>query len=47
MNINKAIERGFKFCAISSDVDFLRAAATNAINSVKGMKASDTQHVEI
>lgn len=47
MNINKAIERGFKFCAVSSDVEFLRAAATNSINSVKGMKASGTEHVAL
>ena len=46
-NINKAIERGFKFCAISSDVGFLRAAVAKAINSVKDWKASDTEDVEL
>jgi 2-keto-3-deoxy-L-rhamnonate aldolase RhmA len=46
-NINEAIERGFKFCAISSDIGFLRAAAIDAINNVKGWKTSDTGEVEI
>jgi len=46
-NINEAIERGFRFCAISSDVGFLRAAASEAINNVKGWEASDTEEVEL
>ena len=46
-NINNAIEQGFKFCAVSSDVGFLRAAATDAINGVKGWKASEVDEVEL
>jgi len=46
-NINNAIEQGFKFCAISSDVGFLRAAVTDAINGVKGWKASEVDEVEL
>ena len=46
-NINNAIEQGFKFCAVSSDVGFLRVAATDAINGVKGWKASEVDAVEL
>jgi len=46
-NINNAIEQGFKFCAVSSDVGFLRVAATDAINGVKGWKASEVDEVEL
>ncbi len=37
-NINEAIERGFMFCAVDSDVGFLRAAASNALKGIKGWK---------
>jgi len=46
-NINEAIERGFKFCAISSDVGFLRAGASDAINGVVGWEASKAEDVEL
>ena len=46
-NISNAIERGFKFCAVSSDVGFLRAAATGAINGVEGWKASEGEEIEL
>lgn len=46
-NINEAIDRGFKFCAISSDVGFLRDAALGAINSVKGWNVADTDEIEL
>jgi 2-keto-3-deoxy-L-rhamnonate aldolase RhmA len=46
-NINEAIERGFRFCAISSDVGFLRAAASDAINGVVGWEASKAEDVEL
>jgi 2-keto-3-deoxy-L-rhamnonate aldolase RhmA len=46
-NISNAIEQGFQFCAVSSDVGFLRAAATEAINGVKGWKASEAEEVEL
>lgn len=35
-NINEAIERGFRFCAVDSDVGFLRAAASGALKNIKG-----------
>ena len=35
-NINDAIERGFRFCAIDSDVAFMRAGATQALEGVEG-----------
>ncbi|MDP6457916.1 MAG: aldolase/citrate lyase family protein [Candidatus Bathyarchaeota archaeon] len=46
-NISNAIEQGFKFCAVSSDVGFLRAAAADAINEVKGWKASEGEEIEL
>jgi len=46
-NINEAIERGFKFNAVSSDVGFLRAAATDAINGVTGWTAHDAEDIEL
>ncbi len=36
VNINEAIDRGFRFCAISSDVGFLRAGASEALRGVHG-----------
>lgn len=35
-NINDAIQMGFKFCAVDSDVKFLRSAASNALENIKG-----------
>ena len=35
-NMNEAIERGFRFCAVDSDVGFLRAAASGALKNIKG-----------
>jgi len=46
-NINNALEQGFKFCAVSSDIGFLREAASGAINSIKGWKAVEVDDVEI
>lgn len=47
-NINEAIERGFKFCAISSDIGLLRAAASDAIKNVIGWKhIEETEDIEI
>jgi 2-keto-3-deoxy-L-rhamnonate aldolase RhmA len=46
-NISNAIEQGFQFCAISSDIGFLRTAATDAINGVKGWKAAEVDDVEL
>jgi 2-keto-3-deoxy-L-rhamnonate aldolase RhmA len=46
-NINEAIKRGFQFCAISSDVGFLRAAASNAIDGVRGWEASKGEEIEL
>jgi 2-keto-3-deoxy-L-rhamnonate aldolase RhmA len=37
-NINEAIKRGFKFCALNSDVAFLTNAARAALASVEGWK---------
>lgn len=38
-NINNAIERGFLYCAINSDTQFLRAGVNEAISYIKGWKA--------
>jgi 2-keto-3-deoxy-L-rhamnonate aldolase RhmA len=46
-NINNAIEQGFQFCAISSDVGFLRHAATEAITSVKGSNVLTGEEIEL
>jgi 2-keto-3-deoxy-L-rhamnonate aldolase RhmA len=46
-NINEAIDRGFKFCAISSDVEFLRKTASEALNNVVGWKAFKTEEQEL
>ncbi len=35
-NINEALERGFRFCAVDSDVGFLRAAASRALKGIIG-----------
>jgi 2-keto-3-deoxy-L-rhamnonate aldolase RhmA len=35
-NINDAIHRGFRFCAVDSDVGFLRAAASEALKDIEG-----------
>jgi len=37
-NINDAIDQGFRFCALNSDVAFLRAAASDALRGVEGWK---------
>lgn len=37
-NINDAIHRGFRFCAVDSDVSFLRAAASDALNGIRCWK---------
>jgi 2-keto-3-deoxy-L-rhamnonate aldolase RhmA len=37
-NINDAITRGFLFCAVDSDVTFLRAAASDALKGIVGWK---------
>ena len=46
-NINEAIERGFQFNAVSSDVGFLRAGAIDAINGVEGWTAHDEEDVDL
>ena len=47
-NINEAIRKGFRFCAVNSDVAFLRAAATDAINSVENWSHLEkTEEVEL
>jgi len=35
-NINEAIEQGYRFCAVDSDVGFLRAAASGALKGIEG-----------
>jgi len=40
-NINDAIDRGFRFCAINSDVSFLRVAASDALAGVEGWEHLD------
>ncbi|MCW3979321.1 MAG: hypothetical protein NWF12_06185, partial [Candidatus Bathyarchaeota archaeon] len=40
-NINEAIGNGFRFCAVDSDVGFLRAAASGALKGIEGW-----EHVE-
>jgi len=40
-NINEAIGRGFRFCAVDSDVGFLRAAATAALKGVRGWEHAE------
>lgn len=37
-NINEALRRGFKFCALSTDVLYLTDGAKSAIDSVQGWK---------
>ena len=37
-NINEAIQRGFRFCALDTDVTFLRNAASEALKGVKGWR---------
>jgi 4-hydroxy-2-oxoheptanedioate aldolase len=40
-NINEAIERGFRFCAVDSDLGFLRAAATVALKGIRGWEHAE------
>ena len=35
-NINEAIGQGYRFCAVDSDVGFLRAAASGALKGIEG-----------
>ena len=37
-DVNEAIERGFRFCAVDSDTAFLRTAASRALRNMKGWK---------
>lgn len=37
-NINEAIERGFQFCALNSDVGFLTSGVMDALKQVRGWK---------
>jgi 2-keto-3-deoxy-L-rhamnonate aldolase RhmA len=47
-NINSAIERGFRFCALDSDIAFLRSASSDALKSVKGWKHTEgSEKVEL
>ncbi len=46
-NIKEALERGFKFCAIDSDVAFLRAAASQALKGVAETLAGEREKVEV
>lgn len=46
-NINEALERGFKFCAIDSDVAFLRAAASQALKGITAPRAGEPEKVEV
>jgi 2-keto-3-deoxy-L-rhamnonate aldolase RhmA len=40
-NINEAIERGFRFCALESDVSFLNLSIRNALSNLRGWKPGD------
>jgi 2-keto-3-deoxy-L-rhamnonate aldolase RhmA len=47
-NINNAVDRGFKFCAVNSDVSFLRAGATNALKGIqKWTHQDDSEEPEL
>ena len=35
-NINEAIERGFRFCALESDINFLTLSVKNSLANLKG-----------
>ena len=37
-HINDGIERGFRFCAVNSDLGFLRAGAIEALKNIKGWR---------
>lgn len=41
-NINNALEKGFKFCAVDSDTAFLRRGARSALEGVIGWEHHDT-----
>jgi hypothetical protein len=40
-NINDAIRRGFLFCALESDISYVRAGVKNALGGVVGWKPGD------
>ncbi len=42
-NVNEAIERGFLFCAVDSDVGFLRSAAISALAGIKGWEHGEPE----
>jgi 2-keto-3-deoxy-L-rhamnonate aldolase RhmA len=47
-NINDAIERGFRFCAVDTDITFLRSAASEALKSIRGWKHEEpTKEAEV
>jgi len=47
-NINEAIRKGFRFCAVNSDVAFLRAAASDALKGVEGWShLEEAEEVEL
>lgn len=45
-NINEAIDRGFRFCAVDTDVTFLRNAASSALKGIKSWIHEDKSMLE-
>jgi 2-keto-3-deoxy-L-rhamnonate aldolase RhmA len=44
-NINEAIERGFRFCAVNSDISFLRNGANSALEYIKGWEHTEAEEL--